>query len=257
MAHITADPILNNKGRLRSAVHIMSDITERRQAEEKIRQKHEQLRGLARQLTETEERERKHIARELHDQIGQNLTAIGINLSIIQSQIPALMESPRSRLQDTLGLLEQTTERARNLMSELRPPALDEFGLAVALRWRVQSFSVRLGIPIGFTADDAFPRLATDKEVLLFRIAEEALTNISKHADATRTTVTLVSASAAVRMVIADNGKGFDASTADVQEGKARWGIATITERARLAGGSISIRSGPGRGTELIVELPA
>jgi len=161
------------------------EITERKHAEDG-------LRALSRQLVETQENERRAINRELHDQVGQSLTALGINLNIIQTQIPDKAPDPlRSRVNDSLSLVEQTTEQIRDVMASLRPPVLDDYGLVAALHWYGGQFTRRTGIAITVEGEEPVLRLDARVENALFRIAQEALTNVAKHSQATQVTVTI------------------------------------------------------------------
>lgn len=236
---------------------VARDITRRKQAKEALQQQTRRLRALTAQLSEVTEAERQRLARELHDQVGQNLTALGINLSIVRSQIPGEAAAPvRSRLDDSLLLVEQTAERIRDVMADLRPPVLDDYGLVAALHWYGEQFAGRTGLSVAVEGEKPVPRLVPRVENALFRIAQEALTNVAKHAQATRVTVTVEVESGVVRLVIADDGKGFNpAHMADPGEAQG-WGLLTMTERAEAVGGRCSIESDPGRGTRVIVEAP-
>ncbi len=192
----------------------------------------------------------------MHDQIGQNLTAIGLNLNIIRALLPAHMEHALARINDSITLLEQTTRRTRDIMARLRPPVLDDYGLIAALEWHSKKFSTRTGIGVDICGDESLPRLTPEKEISLFRIAQEALTNVLKHAQATEVTITIESKDGNVRMLIRDNGIGFDHSELHWTEGSGNWGILNMTERARRSGGICSIESSVGHGTSVIVELP-
>jgi signal transduction histidine kinase len=229
------------------------EITERKRAEEALQQSAEQLHALAARLAEAEELERQQIARELHDQVGQNLTALGINLNIVRSQIPEeAAATALARLDDSLALVEQTAERIRHVMADLRPPVLDDYGLMAALRWYGEQFTSRTGLTVTVQGEKLNPRLAAHVENGLFRIAQEALTNVSKHAQAGRATVTLEVNGETVRLVVADDGIGFDAVEPDDQPG---WGLLTMAERAEAVDGSCRVESRPGKGTRVVVEV--
>lgn len=237
---------------------------ERKQAEEALQQHTERLRALATQLAEVAEAERQQLGRELHDQVGQNLTALGINLNIVRTQLPEEAAAlVRSRLDDSLSLVEQTAERIRDVMANLRPPVLDDYGLVAALHWYGEQFARRTDIAIAVEGEEPVPRLVAHVENALFRIAQEALTNVAKHAHATQVTVTVEVDGGALRLVVADDGIGFDPSTtlraspADLAEpdGDRGWGLLTMTERAEAVGGHCRIESDPSQGTRVIVEV--
>jgi PAS domain S-box-containing protein len=221
-----------------------------------VTQQREQLRALAMRLAEAEESERQRLARELHDQVGQNLTALGINLNILRTQISEeAMPLLHSRLDDSLGLVEQTTERIRSVMADLRPPVLDDYGLVAALRWYGAQLASRVGITVTVQGDELVPRLAAPVENALFRIAQEALTNVTKHAQATQTTVAVEVENETVRLVISDDGIGFDPVRVTGPDGQRGWGMLTMAERAEAVGSRFRVESHPSQGTQVIVEV--
>ena len=226
---------------------------ERDRAEQALQRRTQELRTLTARLAEAEEAERRRMARELHDQVGQNLTALGINLNIVRSQIGnGEAEALGARLDDSLAIVEQTTERIRDLMADLRPPVLDDYGLVAAVRWYCEQLSARTGIRCAVEGDEPDPRLPIATETALFRIAQEALTNVAKHAHASEVMVSVVAEPTVVRIVIADRGVGFDAMDPPAQGG---WGLLTMAERADAVRGECQIRSRPGQGTEVVVEV--
>jgi len=223
---------------------------------EAVRRQREELRALAARLAEVEEAERRRLARELHDQVGQNLTALGINLNIVRTQMSQELASPmRSRLDDSLALVEETTERIRGVMAELRPPVLDDYGLVATLHWYGAQFASRTGIAVTVQGEEPLPRLAPPIENALFRITQEALTNVAKHAQATRVTVTVEADEEAVRLIVADDGIGFDPTRLVTPDERQGWGLMTMRERAEAVGGHLHVESAPGQGTQVIVEV--
>jgi PAS domain S-box-containing protein len=240
-----------------STVVVVRDITDRVQAEEALHQYAERLRALATQMAEVEEAERQRLARELHDQVGQSLTALGINLNIVQTQIPKeATDLLRSRLDDSLALVEQTTERIRDVMADLRPPVLDDYGLMAALRWYGEQFTSRTGIAVDVHGEELDPRLPADVETVLFRITQEAVTNVAKHAQATQVIMAVEVDDETVRLVIADNGVGFDPTRLSEPSERRGWGLLNMTERAEASGGRCHIESAPAQGTKITVEVP-
>jgi PAS domain S-box-containing protein len=219
---------------------------------EEVSQQREQLRALGARLAETQEAERQHLARELHDQIGQNLTALGINLNIVRAQMPM---ADHSRLDDTLALVEQTTDRIRNVMAELRPPVLDDYGLVAALHWYADRFASRTGITVVVRGQEPTPRLDPSLENALFRIAQEALNNVAKHAHAKQVTILMEVLDEAIRMNVADDGIGFDPASSTRADGRHGWGLLSMRERAEAVGGHCSVESAPHQGTRVIVEV--
>jgi len=239
-----------------AVLRLIRDITERKRAEEALQQYAERLRALTAQMAEVAEAERQRLARELHDQVGQNLTALGINLNIVRTQMPEETAAPvRSRLDDSLSLVEQTAARIRDVMANLRPPVLDDYGLVAALHWYREQFTRRTDIAIAVEGEEPVPRLAARVENALFRIAQEALTNVAKHAQATQVTVTVEVDSGTLRLAVADDGIGFDPAHPAEPDGGRGWGLLTMTERAEAVGGRCRIESYPGQGTRVIVEV--
>jgi signal transduction histidine kinase len=222
-----------------------------------VRQQRERLHALGARLAEAEEAERRRLARELHDQVGQNLTALGINLNIVRAQMPETASPLQSRLEDSLALVEQTTERVRSVMAELRPPVLDDYGLMAALRWYGERFSSRASIAVDVQGIELDPRLTLPVENALFRIAQEALTNVTKHAQAAHVTVTVEELNrTTVRLVIADDGIGFDPARLAESNERQRWGLLTMAERAEAVKGYCRVESRPEQGTRVVVEVP-
>ena len=236
-------------GAVGGLVGVMTDITELKQAQH-------QLRALAARLAEVEETDRQHLARELHDEVGQGLTALSLNLTLLRTQMSKQAAEPLlTRLADAVALVEKIGETIRNVMAELRPPVLDDYGLLSALRWYGGEFSRQTGIGVEVQGEEATPRLARPVELALFRIAQEALTNIAKHAEASEVALSEVHESGTVRLIIADNGVGFDRARVGQPEGRYRWGLMNMSERAAAAGGSCHVESRPGHGTRVVVEV--
>ncbi len=233
------------------------DIAERKRAEEALREQSRRVRILSARLSEAEETERKRIARELHDQVGQNLTVVGINLSILKSKLPAEgMEALHARLEDSMVLVEEITEFTRGLMSDLRPPDMDLLGLVAAVGWYGERFSMRTGVDVLVEGEEIHPRPSPDVENNLFRIVQEVLTNIGKHARAGRARIRIGVVHGRLRLVITDDGVGFDPARARRGEERGGWGLLTMAERAEAIGGRFSLESEIGRGTRVTVEVP-
>jgi signal transduction histidine kinase len=222
----------------------------------KLREQSKQLRAFAARLADVEEASRQQLARELHDQVGQNLTALGIDLSVVRAHmLKDTPEAVRARLDDALGLVELTSEGIRDVMGNLRPPLLDDFGLPAALHWLAEQFRLRAGVGVTVRCEELEPRLQPRVENALYRIAQEALTNVSKHARATQVTVSLATIDSTVRLVIADDGVGFEPSHSAGLLGRQGWGLVTMTERAEGVGGHCRVESRPGQGARIVVEV--
>jgi len=254
---IVAAPFLTADGSFQGIIESMRDITEHKQAEEALIQYTERLRAMTAQLAEVEDLERQRLARELHDQVGQNLTALGINLNIIQMQMPEnASASVHYHLDDSLSLVEQTTERIRDVMADLRPPVLDDYGLVAALRWYGEKISRRIEIPISVEGEEPNPRLESHIENALFRIVQEALTNVTKHAQASYVKISVDVDREILHLTLLDDGIGFDPEDVIQPDNGQGWGLLSITERAEAVGGKCWIVSSPNQGTRVIVEIP-
>jgi signal transduction histidine kinase len=210
---------------------------------------------ISRRLVEVQESERRTLANALHDLVGQKLTALNINLNIVKSESACVMTAQSgARLGDSLKLVEETIESIRDVMAELRPAVLDDYGLTAALRWYAEQFSKRTGVATT-VIEQAPGRLPVAAEEALFRIVQEALTNVAKYARATHATVTLGVTAQASCLTIADDGCGFD-STAPEQPARERgWGLMIMRERAAAVGAELKVESAPGQGTRIIVTL--
>lgn len=244
-------------GRAAGRFGIGRDITERKRAEETLKQQSRQLRILSARLSEAEEWERKRIARELHDQVGQNLTVVGINLSIVKSALPAEgTDVLQARLEDSMVLVEEITEFTRGLMGDLRPPDMDLLGLVASVGWYGERFSARTGVDVVVEGKEIQPRPAPEIENNLFRIVQEVLTNIGKHARAGCARILIEAAGGVIRLAISDDGVGFDPTGVRKAGERNGWGLMTMAERAEAIGGRFLVESKVGEGTRVTVEVP-
>ncbi len=232
------------------------DINDRKLALEEIHRKSEQLRTLAARSSEIQEIERQNLARELHDQVCQNLASINIVLEtlMIRAQKEPLNQL-LSRLADLGAVAEQTGEITRNIMEGLRPTVLDHYGLIGGLRQLGSQFSQRMGINIKVQGEEVDSRLTPKVELGLFRIAQEALNNVAKHSQASQVVVTKEVDKDTMRLIIADNGTGFDSNVVTKPKEGRGWGLMTMTERALAFGGHCRIESQLGQGTRVTVEV--
>lgn len=206
-------------------------------------------------VVKAQENERQRVARELHDQAGQTLTALQLGLSQIEASGPTLevQEKAASLRQQAL----EAMQIIRNLARDLRPSALDELGLAVALKDYTKTYSSRTDIPVELKLFGTPRRLSAETEVTLFRIAQEGLTNVAKHAQASLATVTLAFHTSTVKLTIEDDGAGFDAERALGLEQRKSLGLIGMQERGHLIGAVLQIWSRPGKGTRLVISVPS
>jgi signal transduction histidine kinase len=236
----------------------LSSRTERERLFEAVNQQREQLRALANRLTEIQEAERKELARDLHDHLGQMLTAISINLTAIKDELPSdCAPRVRERLAEANLLTAQILEQVRELSLNLRPPMLDDLGLTPTLRWYVKQYAKRLNIETIFEAPGLEERLSPELETTLYRVVQEALNNVAKHAQASRVQLRLERKGGAIVACIEDNGQGFDVSKVIGRKGTPNGtGLLGMRERINLLGGRLDIQSRPGHGVRLLVEVP-
>jgi PAS domain S-box-containing protein len=231
------------------------DITVRKYAEAATEQYARRLQATSHRLLTVQEAERRTLARELHDAVGQELTALSLNLTIIDGSLPQEgLQKVHERLEDSQGLLEKTTSHLRNIMMELRPPGLDELGLLAALTEHVGQVARRSEVAVSISGAEPHPRLAPTEGIALFRIAQEALNNIVKHARASEACVSLRQNSQYVVLSVTDNGVGFDTAAKPIMGGYGM-GTTTMRERAEAIGARLELQSVPGEGTQVTVEL--
>jgi signal transduction histidine kinase len=221
-------------------------------------QEKEKLRGqlLERAITAQEE-ERKRIARELHDETGQLLTALAVGLGAVEQTITRDTERAQYQLTELRNITMSAIEGLRQFVSDLRPTLLDDLGLVAALRWLVERFKERTNLQVEFQVSGTKARLAPQVETVLFRIAQEGLNNVGRHARATRAVVRLEFADALARLTVEDDGCGFNINeTLSARAPRRAWGLLGIQERIELVGGKFHVDSAPGQGTRLVVEIP-
>ncbi len=255
------------------AWQIRQEISQRQQAQEILSQAHdelelriqgrttalldsnERLRELSHRLMNVQETERRQIAHDLHDEIGQSLTAMKLGLREANT---ALTSGPTaSLLTDSLTILDQVIQQVRNLALDLRPSLLDELGLVPALKWYIKRQGERAGWETEYAAQLDENHLPPGVEIACFRIVQEALTNVARHAEATHVQVTVTKQDNQLLLVIEDNGQGFNVERAKT---RARTGVSIgllgMEERARLVGGELTVTSSPKTGTKLTASLP-
>ncbi|GEP10097.1 hypothetical protein MGN01_19420 [Methylobacterium gnaphalii] len=243
-------PIWDESNNIVGTVGISRDITKRKAAEAELIASREQLRKLSEFEQQTREQERARIARELHDELGQTLTAIKMDLAWMRDRLgePDIVQA---RIERLIGIADRSVVDLRRIATELRPLILDELGLRAAIEWLTQSMSERSGIPITLAFEDGQiydPEVST----AAFRIVQEALTNVLRHGAATHAEVNARNEGDALVIAVSDDGCGIDRATS----GKGRLGLAGMRERARLLGGSVAIDGKVGAGTTVRVRLP-
>ena len=231
---------------------MLRDITERMNAEQQIRQAHEELRGLSVAMLEVREAERTRLARELHDELGQALTAMKMDVDLLESTLPSERADLRERVAAMHKLLDVTVSTTRRISSDLRPLVLDDLGLGAAAEWLVQSLPQRAGLASELRVDPSLAQLGEPYASALFRVMQESLTNITRHARAKRVEVQLERVGDDALLSVSDDGIGLDPNART----KTSFGLRGIRERVLLLGGSVDITSRPGAGTKVMARIP-
>lgn len=240
-------------GKASRMIGAMMDITDRKQTEQRLRDSREQLRALTGHLERIREEERTRIAREIHDELGQALTGLKMDLSWFAARLPhqpALADKSAAMLK----LIDSTVHAVRRLSTELRPAILDNLGLIPAIEWLAQEFQKRTGVTCEFTTDNEELTLDEQRTTALFRICQEALTNVTRYAQAAAVRIALTTDGGQITLRIHDNGRGITDAEA---RGTKSFGLLGMRERARLLGGTLEIRGENGVGTTLTVRVPA
>lgn len=216
------------------------------------------MRDLSLRLLKAQEQERRHIAQELHDELGQLLTAIKIDVDLARRKLPATATSLPQRLDEASALLDEVLTKVRALTVELRPTLLDDLGLIPTLRWYLGRFAQRTGLQAHLEAPELPARLRPEIEMTIYRSVQEALTNVARHAQATWVQVRLAYSANRVTVSVVDDGRGFDERTwSEHRPEQQTLGLTGIRERVTLLGGRVDIVSQPGQGTRIELRLPA
>ena len=280
-ANVSVAPIKDASGIPVSAVGVEVDISARKEAEEALRQlnlelesrvqartaelqamnqalqeSRRRLQMLSQRLVQVQEDERRSLARELHDRVGQSLIALNLNLTIIQAELfKGYTEQLGTRMADSIQLMTEVITLVRDVMSNLRPTILDDYGLESALQTYVTEFQTRYGIPVRFEKrTPPIQRLDSSIEITLLRISQEALTNIARHAQATQAVLSLWLDEKQVFLTVEDDGMGIP-SVEGGQRPRSH-GLKIMQERAEALEGTLKIRSSPGKGTKIEVGIP-
>jgi two-component system sensor histidine kinase UhpB len=253
--HWAARGIFGADGALAEIQWVGRDVTELKRAMDALGAARERLQGLSRRLLEVQEAERRHLARELHDDIGQGLTALKLNLeALARGRDGALLEA---RIGEALETTRHTIERVRQLSVNLRPLQLDDLGLAAALRSHLDRQAKLGGLAPHFEIQEVPLKLSADIETACFRVAQEAINNIVRHSKAANVWLRLFFAGERLALSVRDDGAGFDVTAAQRRAAAGEsLGVVSMEERVALAGGTLQIHSAPGQGTVIVASFP-
>jgi len=250
----TVVPVRTASGDPRHFIGVYEDITERKSAETALRDYSQRLQMLSRKVLEAQETERASIARELHDQLGQTLSAAKLNLQVFQRRHRDAAFA--AGLKDTVDTVDQALQQVRTLALDLRPPQLDDLGLGPTLRSYAGRLAKSARLKLHFSADE-LPELMPQTDIACFRVAQGALTNVIRHAQATRVWVALAVENSMLCLRVRDDGNGCDLAHAQRQALRGHsMGLLSMQERTLLAGGRFSIKSEPGAGLEVYAQFP-
>jgi PAS domain S-box-containing protein len=232
---------------------ILRDVTERVRNEEALRASREEIRELALAASSAREQEKSRIARELHDELGQALTALKIDVGWLRERLADSAGGVPEKLAAMQALLDSTVAAARRISADLRPLMLDDLGLVAASEWLVQNFTKRTGVPCELDVGEGELDLPDPYSTAVFRVLQESLTNVARHAQATEVSVSIVRDDHGITLAIEDNGAGF--APAESRKPNS-FGLLGLRERAQLLGGEITIDSAPGKGTRVRLRIP-
>jgi PAS domain S-box-containing protein len=248
--------ILDTDGRVVAIEGVGRDVTERLEIQNRLRESEGQLRQLAARLNSAREIERAHVARELHDELGQTLTGLKFEFTRTIRELMAETSKPEliDRVQSIVGGIELATEMVRGLAASLRPPALDHLGLAAAIELEAAGLARRTGMRCRVSGTVNAPYLTAEQNIAVFRIVQEALTNVVRHADASAVRIAMRQTPRSTSVKIQDNGRGI---TAAALRDPSSIGLLGMRERAELVGATLSISATPGKGTTVLIAVPA
>ena len=251
-------PIMDEKGNLVEVISMGIDVTEREKSKEELLKSEQKLRALASHLQSVREEERSTIARELHDELGQILTSIKMNLMMMTKQVLQDDESFdkkvfENEINSMNEMIEHSVRRLKKLISELRPEVLDNLGLIPAIEWLIELFIKRSGIKVNFKVESKNLILSKDMQLNMYRIVQESLTNAIRHSKATEINLSIFETGNNLKIKIQDNGKGFNP---DLLEPLHSIGITGMKERALSFGAELNIQSSSGKGTTVLLSVP-
>ncbi len=250
---IRAIPRSNDKKQIIGSIHIVRDITERKQREEQLEDSREKLRNLTSHLQNVRETERKRMAREIHDGLGQELAILKMEILRLNKKIPSGQKNMHKMIDALSNRIDRTINTVQKIIMELRPVLVDKFGLQAAIEWHTEKFQDRTGITCDVIVDNQLSSIDKEREISIYRIYQEILTNILRHADATSITIRLNNIDGQLIILVKDNGIGIN--KAHLSDPKS-FGIIGMNERAFFLGGSLSIEGIKNKGTTIKLTIP-
>jgi PAS domain S-box-containing protein len=243
----------DEQGNVITILSLVHNVTERKKADETLQQSYEEIRRLTEHLQKIREEERTSIAREIHDELGQQLTAIKMDVAWIDKRTPEETTDIKRKLKNIIELLDGSNQSIRRILSELRSRILDDNGLVEAIEWLGRLFSEATGIPVKFTTPEKDIKVSEQTATCIFRVCQEAFTNITRYALAKNVSISIKIIEENIILIIEDDGIGFD--TASVQN-KKTFGILGMKERVLSLAGKFELISSPGKGTKITISLP-
>ena len=232
---------------------VLRDVTNRKLADNELRESRESLRRLSASLQQVREEEKARIARELHDELGQALTSLKMDLEEIAGHFEPQQNEPLKRVDAMRSVLNATVASVRRIATELRPLMLDDLGLIATIEWLTSDFAARTGLQVAVDLPGPELNVAKDVATALFRVLQESLTNVTRHANASRVEVKLSTSGAEARLHIRDDGKGIE--PASMHKSRS-FGLLGMRERAAMVGGTLTIDGSPGAGTTIVMTVP-
>ena len=250
---IRALPRFNNKNQIAGIIHIVRDISKRKKSEKKLIDSRRQLHNLNSHMISIREREREIISREIHDQLGQLLTVMHMDLKLICKKLPENNKFLHQRIRSMSKMLDMTIQTVQKISSDLRPKILDELGLQSAIKWQARKFQNMTGINCKLVSHIENINMDRNRDINIFRIFQETLTNVCRHANATRIEVSLEEDTGQLIMKVRDNGRGI--KNRQIMDSKSL-GLIGMRERVHFLQGGIEIQGVPDKGTTVLVSIP-
>jgi len=253
IVHVKAKAFYDSKDETERIIGTVCDITEKKNAEENLKKSRQQLRNLSNKLQSIREEDKKRISREIHDELGQTLTAIKLDLTWLEKRIDVSEPSVQDKIKSIYSHIESSLETVRRVSTELRPQVLDVMGFCEALQWQAEKFMENTNIKCKLNIVPEGIKLQPELSTELFRIFQEALTNISRHSQASEVIINFVEDKTGYQLCVKDDGLGIDQLRIDHSTSL---GLLGIRERALIWEGHVEIKGVVGEGTQLTVEIP-